>query len=107
MAYKFYEKQDIMNDVFSRQPSPYFLRSGLVDSSGSLFDSSNPLPVDVIGDFGIPDYDYISLTYIAAGQGAGEIETVLYYTGGAGGTLVATLTLAYNAANEIESVTKS
>lgn len=52
-------------------------------------------------------YDYIALTYVAAGNGVGEIETVTFKTGGAGGTTVATLTLAYNASNEISSVTKS
>ena len=56
----------------------------------------------------IPEsYDYIALTYVAAGDGAGEIETVTYKIGGAGGTTVATLTLAYNADDELVSVTKS
>jgi len=57
--------------------------------------------------FEIPEYDYIALTYVAAGSGAGEIETVIYRSGGSGGTIVATLTLAYNAANEISSITKT
>ena len=57
--------------------------------------------------FEIPEYDYIALTYVAAGDGAGEIETVVYRSGGSGGTIVATLTLAYNAANEISSITKT
>jgi len=57
--------------------------------------------------FEIGEYDYIALTYVAAGDGAGEIETVTYKTGGAGGTSVATLTLAYNASNVITSITKT
>ena len=57
--------------------------------------------------FEIGEYNYIALTYVAAGDGAGEIETVIYKTGGSGGTTVATLTLAYNAANEISSITKT
>ena len=58
--------------------------------------------------FEIPSYDYIALTYFGAGDdGEGEIETVVYKTGGAGGTTVATLTLAYNASNEISSITKT
>ena len=57
--------------------------------------------------FEIPEYDYIALTYVAAGNGAGEIETVIYKTGGSGGTTVATLTLAYNASNAITSITKT
>lgn len=52
-------------------------------------------------------YDYISLTYVAAGNGAGEIETVTYKTGGAAGTTVATLTLTYDASNRIQDITRS
>lgn len=52
-------------------------------------------------------YDYISLTYVAAGNGAGEIETVTYKSGGSGGTTVAVLTLAYGSNNKISSITRS
>lgn len=52
-------------------------------------------------------YDHISLTYVAAGNGAGEIETVVYRTGGGAGTIVATLTLAYDGSNRLLSVTRS
>lgn len=52
-------------------------------------------------------FDYIELTYVAAGNGAGEIETVVYKTGGSGGSTVATLTLAYDANDNISSVTRS
>ena len=45
--------------------------------------------------FKIPQYDYIALTYVAAGDGAGEIETVTYKTGGASGQTVSVLTLGY------------
>jgi len=55
----------------------------------------------------IPAHDYIALTYVAAGSGAGEIETVVYKSGGSGGTTVATLTLAYNVSNEVSSITKT
>ena len=61
---------------------------------------------DLVG-FEIPAYNYIALTYVAAGNGAGEIETVTYKTGGSGGTVVATLTLTYNASDEIATVTKT
>ena len=55
----------------------------------------------------VPDkYDYIALTYVASGQGVGEIETVTYKTGGSGGTSVAVLTLGYDADNKLSSVTK-
>lgn len=57
--------------------------------------------------FEIPAHDYIALTYVAAGNGAGEIETVVYKSGGSGGTTEATLTLAYNGDDEISSITKT
>jgi len=52
-------------------------------------------------------YNYIALTYVASGNGVGEIETATYKTGGSGGTTVAVLTLTYNSSNKIASVTKS
>jgi len=52
-------------------------------------------------------YDYIALTYVSAGNGAGEVETITYKTGGAGGDTVATLTIAYNADDEISTITRS
>lgn len=56
----------------------------------------------------IPDaHDYIALTYVAAGNGAGEVETAVYKTGGSGGTTVGTLTLAYDSDDKLSSVTKS
>lgn len=63
---------------------------------------------DKIASSLVPEvYDYIALTYVAAGDGAGEIETVTYKTGGSGGTTVATLTLAYNGDDKLASVTRS
>jgi hypothetical protein len=53
------------------------------------------------------EFDYIALTYVAAGNGTGEIETATYKTGGAAGTTQATLTLAYDAQDRLSSVTKA
>ena len=47
--------------------------------------------------FNIPQYDYLSLTYVGAGNGAGEIETVTYKTGGESGQTVSVLRLGYTA----------
>jgi hypothetical protein len=69
--------------------------------------ANKEVDITATGGFNIPPYDYISVTYVAAGNGAGEIETVTYKDGGSGGTTVATLTIAYNASNEISTVTKS
>lgn len=52
-------------------------------------------------------FDYVALTYVAAGNGIGEIETVTYKTGGAGGSTVATLTLAYDGSDRLSSVTRT
>lgn len=52
-------------------------------------------------------FDFLELTYVAAGNGAGEIETVTYKTGGGAGSTVATLTLAYDASDRLSSVTRS
>lgn len=55
----------------------------------------------------IPKYDYISLTYVASGNGTGEIQTVTYKQGGSGGQTVATLTLGYDASNRLNTITRS
>ncbi len=55
----------------------------------------------------IPKYDYISLTYVASGNGTGEIQTVTYKQGGSGGQTVATLTLGYDGSNRLNTVTRS
>jgi len=54
--------------------------------------------------FQIPFYDEIVITYVAAGNGAGEIETVVYKLAT---STVATLTLSYNASNELSGILKS
>lgn len=55
----------------------------------------------------IPAHDYIAITYVPSGNGTGEIQTVVFKTGGSGGTTVATLTLAYDANDNLTSVTKT
>lgn len=52
-------------------------------------------------------FDYVSLTYVTVGDGIGEVETATYKLGGAGGSTVATLTLAYDANDKLASVTRS
>tara|TARA_R100000656_G_scaffold84328_1_gene61565 strand:- start:2070 stop:2315 length:246 start_codon:yes stop_codon:yes gene_type:complete len=50
-------------------------------------------------------WDYVALTYVAVGNGEGQIETATYKTGGSGGTTVITLTLTYDASDRIASLT--
>jgi len=54
--------------------------------------------------FEIPPYDTIELTYVSAGDGVGEIETVTYKKSG---SQVANLTLSYNSDDKISSISKS
>ena len=53
------------------------------------------------------EYDHLTLTYVTVGNGIGEIETVVYREGGASGTVVATLTLAYDGSDRLSTVTRS
>jgi len=62
-------------------------------------DSGNPIPV--VTGLEIPEHDYIALSYTGT-----NLTGVVYKTGGAGGTTVATLTLAYTG-SRLDSVTKS
>jgi hypothetical protein len=69
-------------------------------------DVGNPVPVsgtvNVLTGLEIPDHDYIALSYTGI-----NLTGVVYKTGGAGGTTVATLTLAYDGSDNLTSVTKS
>jgi hypothetical protein len=79
-------------------------RKGVTTTSSG---TKTALDVNSVGGLVTEPYDYIALTYVAAGNGAGEIETATYKTGGVAGTTVATLTLTYNADDEIATVTKT
>lgn len=67
----------------------------------------NSLNARLAGNLVPEEFDYLAFTYVAAGNGVGEIETVTYRTGGAAGTIVATLTLGYDAQDRLASVTRS
>ena len=63
-------------------------------------DAGNPIPT--IDGLEIPAHDYIALSYTGE-----NLTGVVYKDGGAGGTTVATLTLAYDGSDNLTSVTKS
>jgi hypothetical protein len=63
-------------------------------------DSGNPIPT--VEGLSIPEHDYIALSYTGS-----NLTGVEYKDGGAGGTTVATLTLAYDGNDNLTSVTKS
>lgn len=63
--------------------------------------NSTTSPVPITQTLNIPIHDYISLSYTGD-----NLTGVVYKTGGAGGTTVATLTLTYSGSN-LTSVTRS
>lgn len=78
-----------------------------ITSLGNIEADIDALNARLAGALVPETFDYLELTYVAAGNGAGEVETVIYKTGGAAGTTVATLTLAYDANNNVSSVTRT
>jgi len=70
------------------------------DGRGRTVSPVDPLPVMFEG-LEIPTHDYIGLTYTGD-----DLTGVVYKTGGAGGTTVASLTLAYSG-GKLVSVTRS
>ncbi len=66
--------------------------------------SANAWPVGEVNKLVPLQYDHIELTYVGSTD---FVETAKYYVGGAGGTLVATLTIAYDTEFRITSVTRT
>ena len=69
--------------------------------------TGNPIPIsgtvsNKIAGWDIPIHDYRALGYTS-----GNLTSVTYKTGGAGGTTVATLTLAYDGSGNLTSLTKT
>ncbi len=75
------------------------------DSKAVLTDDDGN--IITVNGLAVPAHDYLALTYVASGNGVGEIETAIYKTGGSGGTTVATLTLTYDSSNRVASVTRT
>jgi hypothetical protein len=65
------------------------------------------LDARIAGSLVPEQFDYQDLTYVLAGNGIGEVSTVVYKQGGSGGTTVATVTLTYDAQNRVSTVTRS
>lgn len=70
-------------------------------ATGAKQDTGNNYLADLVG-LEIPAHDYLSLSYTGS-----NLTGVVYKTGGASGTTVATLTLGYDGSNNLTSVTKS
>ena len=63
--------------------------------------SGQPILAGTIPGLSVPKHDYIELGYTGS-----DLTSVVYKTGGSGGTTVATLTLAYNV-GVLQSVTRT
>jgi len=63
-----------------------------------------PLPVasSAVPGLSIPEHDHIALSYTGT-----DLTGIVYRKGGAGGTVVATLTLAYDGSGNLSTVTRS
>lgn len=70
--------------------------------NGVLVSADTPLPITSVQGFDIPQHDYISCGYTGS-----NLTSVVYKTGGSGGTTVATLTLTYDGSNNLLTVTRS
>jgi hypothetical protein len=62
----------------------------------------NDGPVQVTDGLQVPAHDYIAFSYTGS-----NLTGVVYRRGGVSGTIVATLTLAYDGSNNLISVAKS
>jgi hypothetical protein len=58
--------------------------------------------IPVLSGLQIPSHDYVSLSYTGS-----NLTGVVYKSGGAGGTTVATLTLTYDGSSNLTSVARS
>lgn len=66
--------------------------------------SGSPIPVEQVNTLITEPYDNIALTYIASGDGAGQIQTATYSFQG---DTVGVLTLTYNSDNNLINVAKT
>lgn len=74
----------------------------LTDFQGNKITKDNPLPVMDFSNLIPQSYDYISLSYTGS-----NITGIIYKSGGASGTTLATLTLTYDGSDNILTVTRS
>lgn len=65
---------------------------------------TSPWPVGEVNRLVPKQFDYIELTYVGTTD---YVQTAKYYQGGAGGTLVATLTISYDGSYRITSVARA
>ena len=82
-------------------------------SGGGLTDAelrATPVPASVSGSVSVGNiagWNIPTHAYRALGYTSGNLTSVTYKTGGAGGTTVATLTLGYDGSGNLTSLTKT
>jgi hypothetical protein len=88
--------------VDARGTAPY----GVIDGTDTLkrisVDSEGRLNTIMVSSLVPKIYDYVSCGYTGS-----NLTTVVYKTGGSGGTTVATLTLAYDGSDNLTSITRT
>lgn len=101
-------KATAVSDLERAEHLPYGDGAGVkrvsIYNNGTQINAATEETLQSIAGFNVPNHDEISLTYVAAGNGAGEIETVTYKLST---VTQAVLTLAYDSNNKLTSVTKS
>lgn len=63
--------------------------------------NSGTKPVFTMADFNTPPHDYVSCSYTGS-----NLTQLVYKTGGASGDVVSTITVTYNANNQVTAITK-
>lgn len=95
----------IIQAVYDPTDEALDVNAVLTDTAGNpIVGPDGALNVNVFNSLVPTAYDEIDLTYWVSGNGAGQIETVLYKLVG---TTVATLTLNYNSSAQLISVVKT
>lgn len=87
-----------MGSIISKQDADQVIRLSFDDAAQAL------KTIGVGGTLVPEEYDAIALTYVAAGNGAGEIETVTFSKDG---SPIALLTLTYDGVNRLSTVTRT
>lgn len=100
----FGDANGIVQSVDSTNPLPVNIGGATLSltAEGIVVSNTAATPVPTIEGLAIPEHDYVGMTYTGD-----NLTGVVYKTGGANGTVVATLTLAYDGSNNLTSITKS
>ena len=94
-----------MADRLSQLDADQVIRRSGVNIADDTSPLGGGLAVNSLGGTLVPEkYDQIDITYVAAGPGAGEVETATYFLDG---VQVALLTLSYDVTNRLISVARS